>query len=274
MSDISASDAGAESAAPVSEGDVSTESFDLDAAVEEFASSAPDEWKGKASKIQSELKNLRGKYAPLRDRFEGVHEGDRDAVFTLVDMIKSGDKDGAVQWALQAAKGLAGEKFPELIKDLTPAEQEELAEEVAEAKAEGASPADIQKMIKEAIDADRNEQKATADANERQSKINNDFQSLGYNVDRDKSGRLTDFTTQQVAMLAINDHNGDIAKAHEAYDKWMGDQAKAYLLKHKGDGSLLAEGGTPTTGGEDTSNLTAAQKAQARIDRLINGPAA
>lgn len=274
MSDISASDTGSESGAPVSGGEaVEAADFDLDAAVEEFATTAPDEWKTKASKIQSELKNLRGKYAPLRDRFEGVHEGDRDALFSLVDMIKSGDKDGAVKWAIEAAKGLSGESWGDVVKELTPSEQAELKEDIADAKAEGATPEDIQKMIQEALEADRNTQKEALAAQERQQKINNDFQTLGYNVERDKNGRLTDFTTQQVAMLAINDHGGDIQAAHEAYEKWMGNAAKAYLQKHQGNGSLLADGGTPVKP-DETANLTPAQKAQARINRLAEGPAA
>lgn len=260
MSDISASDAGAAPEGAVSEAPAGD--FDLDAAVEEFASNAPDEWKGKASKIQSELKNLRSKYTPYRDTFDGLHEGDRDALLSLASMVKDGNTEGAVEWLNSA------------LTSLTPAEKAEIQADIEEAEAAGEPEISIEERIQKALDERDNAAKEALAAQERQNKINSDFAALGYNVERDKTGRLTDFTTQQVAMLAINDHGGDIAKAHEAYEKWLGDQAKAYLQKHQGDKSLLAEGGTPTTAGEGAENLTPAQRAQARINRLMEGPAA
>lgn len=267
MSDISASDAGeAVSEAPAES--VETEAFDLDAAVEDFAANAPDEWKTKASKIQSELKGLRTKYTPYRDTFEGLHEDDQNAVFQLVTAIKSGNAEGAAEWMFNAAKGLTGDQF-EAKFGITKAEAQAAVDAVEEAPEPELS---IEERIQKALDERDKAHKEQIANQERQAAINATFAELGYDVTRNDAGHLADFKTQMVAQLAVNSHKGDIKAAHEAFEKLQGDWAKAYLQKHQGDSTLAPEGGTAVAAGDaDTADMTPAQRAQARINRLQGG---
>lgn len=267
MSDINASDAGSVSDA----GDAGAD-FDLDAAVEEFAANAPEDWKGKAGKIQSELKGLRGKYTPYRDAFDGIADSDRDAIFNLLSGLKSGNTEGVTQWMLQAAKGLAGDKFGDYVASLTPAEQRELAQEVADA-GEDKPELTVAEQIQKALDERDAAQKAKDETARRTGEINAKFQELGLDVTRDENGRLVDFTAQQVAQMAIN-HGGDIDKGYEAYNKWLGDQAKSFLQKHQGDPSLAPQGQATTSPDPGSENLSPKEKAMARIQAALGGPQA
>lgn len=276
MSDIGASDAGAAPEAAPSEAPV--EAFDLDAAVEEFATSAPDEWKGKASKIQSELKNLRGNYTPYRDTFDGLHEDDKNAVFELVKGLKEGKTEDVVSWMLTASKGLSGDKFDAMVEKLTPKQAEALADEMEAQTAEGTEKAPEQELsVEEQVNkilADRDSKAAETKAMEqRQAGINTKFAELGLSTERDDSGRLVDFKAQQVAQMAIN-HGGDIDKGFEAFNKWLGDEAKSFLQNHADAGLLAPSGEAAAVPDLTTKAATPKERAKARILRAAQGPAA
>lgn len=268
MSDIGASESVEAVEAPVEA--VETEAFDIDAAMDDFATNAPEEWKGKASKLQSELKNLRGNYTPYRDAFDGLHEGDRDAVFQLVTAIKSGNTEAAAQWMVEAAKGLTGDQFEEKF-GFTKAEAKEMVAEAGE-EAEEAPELTVAEQIEKAL-ADRDQaHKDQVAAQERQAAVNSQFGELGYNTERKADGTLADFRTQMVAQLAINDHKGDIKAAHEAFTKLQGDWAKAHLQAHADDASLSpgqgASVGTPDAG---TADMSPKEKVKARLLRAAGG---
>lgn len=283
MSDISASEGSeAVSEAPVADAAVETpvaevEAFDLDTAVDDLATNAPDEWKGKVGKIQSELKNLRGKYTPYRDAFEGVHDDDREAVLTLVNAIKSGDTDAAAEWMFNAAKGLTGAEF-EAKFGLTKAEAAEAVEAMEGGEEAPEQELSIQEQIQKALDerdAAHKEQLAMA---ERQAVITNTFSELGYSTERNAQGHLTDPAAQIVAQLAVNNHKGDIKAAHEAFTKLKGDWAKDMLQAKTSEQSTSPGQGAPIASGEPLAgeeNMTADQKAEARVrarfERLARG---
>lgn len=275
MSDISASDAGSEASTgseAVSEGVEATEAFDLDAAVDEFASSAPDEWKTKAGKIQSELKNLRASRNELRDKFnafDGLHASDLQAVTGLVTAIKSGDTEAAAEWMVNAAKGLTGDQFEEKF-GFTKAEAQE-AIEAAETTEE--PELSVEERIQKALDDRDKAHREQVEAQERQANINAKFSELGLNTERNEQGHLVDTKAQMVAQFAIRE-GGDIDKGFEAFNKWLGDAAKEFV-QTKGDPTLTTEGGESAGSvAPDTSNMTPAQRAQARINGLFGGPQA
>lgn len=275
MSDISASEGTeAVSEAPVADAPVAeVEAFDLDSAVEDFATNAPDEWKGKAGKIQNELKNLRSKYTPYRDTFDGMHEGDKEAVFQLVSAIKSGNTEAAATWMVEAAKGLTGDQFEEKF-GFTKAEA---AEAIADASDEGEIEPEltVAEQIQKALDDREKAHKDQLATAERQTAINTTFSELGYNTERKADGTLADFRTQMVAQLAVNDHKGDIAAAHEAFGKLQADWATAYLKAHSDDQSLSPGQGTATTSPEpQTENMSPKDRVKARLLRAANGPEA
>lgn len=271
MSDIGASDAGeAVSEAPAES--TEAEAFDLDAAIEDFSTNAPDEWKAKASKLQSEIRGLRNSRNELKDRyqaFDGLHADDFNAVTSLVSAIKDGNSDAAAEWMFNAAKGLTGEQF-EAKFGLTKAEAQEAVDSIDEATEPELS---IEERIQKALDERENAHKEQVAAAERQANINATFSELGYDVTRTANGTLADVQTQMVAQLAVNSHKGDIKAAHEAFQKLQGDWAKAYLQKHQGDSTLSPEGGsTAGTPDKGAAEMTPAQRAQARINGTLGGP--
>lgn len=280
MSDISVNaDAAPDTSVDATAG--GEEAFDLDAAVNEFAETAPDEWKGKASKIQKELKSLRERHTPYRDTFDGVADADREAIFDLVNTLKTGDKTAVAKWMLLAAQGVSGEQFGSLVSELTPAEKAEVAEEIQDATEEaeenGSKPLtqeDIAALVEQKLAERENEIKVKQEHAEAQARIDKQFTDLGYAVDRDENGHLTNIDAQLVAMLAIKTTKGDIQAAHEAFQAWKADEAKKFLKAHQGDETLFPADGTPVTeadaGAEDWTPL---QKAKARFERANGGPA-
>jgi len=272
MSDISANEAPeaavetpVTSEAPVEA--VETD-FDLDAELASSVENAPDEWKNKIGKIQSEVKNLRAKYAPLRDTFDGLHEGDREAITTLITAIKSGDSEAAAEWMFEAAKGLTGDQF-EAKFGITKAEAAAAVDAVEEApEAELTVAEQVQKALDER-DAKHKEETAYA---ARQTAINEQFAELGYTTERNEQGHLADFRTKMVAQLAVDAHKGDIKAAHEAFQKMQGDWATAYLKAHSDDQSLAPGQGTPTTTPNPSEvPLTSKDRVKARIQRAAKG---
>lgn len=278
MSDISASDAG-EAAVEAPAPDETTEAFDLDAAVEDFAANAPDEWKAKASKLQSEIKGLRNSRNELKERysaFDGLHADDFSAVNDLVTAIKSGNTDAAAEWMFNASKGLTGDQF-EAKFGLTKAEAQAAVDAVEEAEEPELS---IDERIAKALEDRDKAHKEQVANQERQAAINATFTELGYDVTRRDNGTLANLETQMVAQLAVNDHKGDIKAAHEAFQTLQADWAKAYLAKHQGDGTLAPQGGVAATSADPTeverlANMTTADrakaKAKARLLRAAGG---
>jgi len=272
MSDISASDAVEPAVeAPVADAAVETEAFDLDSAVDEFATNAPEEWKSKASKIQSELKNLRASRNELRTKYEafdGVHADDLAAVSQLVTAIKSGNTDAAAEWMVEAAKGLTGDQF-EAKFGFTKAEAAEAIEAADEAPEPELS---VEERIQKALDDRDKAHKESVEAQERQAAINSQFAELGYDTARNEAGTLADFKTQMVAQLAVNNHKGDIKAAHEAFVKLQGDWAKDFVQKHSDDQTLSPGQGTPTTTPDPAGvALTPKDKVKARLLRAAKG---
>lgn len=234
------------------------EDFDLDAALEDAATNTPDEWKGKVGKIQSEVKGLRERSKPYTERFSDLDDNTRESLFTLVDLIKQGSGEDVSKWLLSSAKNISGDKFTDLVGELTPAQQEAVAEAVEDAVDDGEtlSPAKVQAMIADAIKSDREASTQQASINKQMQVIEDSLKGLGYDPQSRES--------RQVLQIARDETKGDITKAHEAFLSWKADLAKEYLKSKQGEPTLLDDNATPATQ-ETNENLTPAERIRRRL---------
>lgn len=235
------------------------EAFDLDAAVEEFATSAPDEWKGKASKIQSELKGLRERFAPYRDTFDGLNDQDREGFLAAVKAYKSGDFENLARWMAGSAKTLAGERFTDILAELTPAQQEaveeavEDAQEAAEDEGKPLTQADIAKLVADAIKQHDTEKAEQAKVAEQISKINLELDELGHKDQEERN----------FVMQLARDNGGDIKAASERFATLVADWGKKYVQSKGEEADSLIE--TPKAAGRSDAKF----EGMSRKDRVL-----
>lgn len=242
------------------------EAFDLDAAVEDFATNAPDEWKGKAQKLQSELKGLRGRSKEWDDRLSGFNDNGKQQVAAFFDAIRSGnpnDHAAAAKWAANLSKELAGEKFAEIMDELTPKQQEEVAEKLEDAAEDGPlTKAEVAEIVAKAIEGDRQSQAEKAAEAQKQQEA---FAQIEKELEESnlKPGTMD---ALMVLNIASADKSLSIKAAAEQFETWKADLAKEYLKGKEGGGTL---GGDTEEGDQhvasSTEGLSPKEKALARI---------
>lgn len=239
----------------------SGDDFDLDAAVEDFSQNAPEEWKSKASSINRELKALREKSkstSEVSSRFDGLNDSVKESLLGFVDLVKGGDQDEVVKWLVGSAHGLAGEKFADFVADLTPKEQEQVAEVVEDAIDEGFSPAKVQKMIEDALAERDNASKKESEEKAALDRIKSEIEEVGLTWDS--------FESKMVLTLARDDKSS-VKDAFAKFETFMADNAKNFLQSKQGQ-TVLSDDNTPATQEKDgLKGLTLDEKLREIINR-------
>lgn len=239
--------------APV-ETDVSVDDIDFDA--------VPDEWRDKVRKLSSENKNLRDRFTPYRDTFDGLDDTTREGFLNVVNAYKSGDFENLARWMVGSAQGLAGDKFDSILSELTPKQQAQLEQAIEDVQDESSEPEyfgeeDIARIVEERIAAKEAERQQNSKLEEQIRKINSELDELGY-----KEGLERKFVVQ----IAKEETNGDLKAAHEKYQTLLADQAVRFLQSKSGQGSVVPENGAPNaTPNSEFKDMTPAERIRARI---------
>jgi len=235
--------------------------FDLDAALSEAEQSAPDEWRGKVGKINSEVRGLRERTKQY-ESLDQLDDGTRGQVLAFVDLVKAGQADEAARWMLHSAKNVTGERFDQLLAELTPAEQAEIADELDAADTGPLTPQRVQELIRKEL-ADARQQDDERRKVETQTRmVEKELADLGY----DPAGDDARF------VLTMARPDGNIKKAHERFEAQKAEWAKKYLQDKGGDPSLLpAETQPAQANGADLSGVDPKERIMRRLNDMGAG---
>lgn len=219
---------------------------ELEATYERLESdpSTPDASKAEIKKLRAEHKRYREAYDPYKTAFEGVPDGDRDAILGLANLLKT-NPQAAYEWLDSNTKTMAK------ALGITVAEAAEIQEDLQEAKDADPDEVDfsdpaavkafIAEQVKEGISGETAAQKAEATAAQAKQDIEGKLKDLGY---EDPSAPAAMTVVFMAKALGLPDPMEALSKAHEARMEGLEVEAQQYAAKK------LAEAGTsvPTNG--------------------------
>lgn len=109
------------------------------------------------AEVQDRIKE-RERYKPIKQVFDQMHPDDAAAVAGFAQAWASGDQDTAVQWMIENAKTLAGEKFAE-IAGVTPQQQQTIIQEsIEDGQQAGLTPEQVEKLVEQRMAAFQHDQ--------------------------------------------------------------------------------------------------------------------
>lgn len=111
------------------------------------------------SEVQDRIKE-RERYKPIRQVFDKMHPDDAAAVQGFASAWANGDQETAVQWMIDNAKTLAGDKFYEIagVNSRGQTQQEVFQEAVQDGQQAGLTPQQVERMVEERMQAFQHEQ--------------------------------------------------------------------------------------------------------------------
>jgi hypothetical protein len=100
------------------------------------------------SEVQDRIKE-RERYKPIRQVFDQMHPDDAAAVQGFAQAWAAGDQDTAIQWMIENAKTLAGERFYEIagVNSRGQTQQEVWNEAVTDGRQAGLTPDQVENLI-------------------------------------------------------------------------------------------------------------------------------
>jgi hypothetical protein len=111
------------------------------------------------SEVQDRIKE-RERYKPIRQVFDQMHPDDAAAVQGFAQAWASGDQDTAIQWMVDNAKTLAGERFYEIagVNSLGQNQQDVYEEAIQDSRQAGLTPEQVAQVVEERMAMFQHEQ--------------------------------------------------------------------------------------------------------------------
>jgi hypothetical protein len=111
------------------------------------------------SEVQDRIRE-RERYKPIRQVFDSMHPDDAAAVQGFAQAWAAGDQDTAIQWMVDNAKTLAGDRFYDIagVNSQGQTQQEVLQETVNQAQQQGLTPQQVEQMVEQRMQAFQHEQ--------------------------------------------------------------------------------------------------------------------
>jgi len=111
------------------------------------------------SEVQDRIRE-RERYKPIRQVFDNMHPDDAAAVQGFAQAWAAGDQDTAIQWMVDNAKTLAGDRFYDIagVNSQGQTQQDVLQETVNQAQQQGLTPQQVEQMVEQRMQAFQHEQ--------------------------------------------------------------------------------------------------------------------
>lgn len=109
------------------------------------------------SEVQDRIKE-RERYKPIRQVFDQMHPDDAAAVQGFAQAWASGDQETAIQWMIENARTLAGDRFNELVNSRGQNQQDVWNEAVSDGRQAGLTPDQVNQLIAERMNEFQHEQ--------------------------------------------------------------------------------------------------------------------
>jgi hypothetical protein len=209
------------------------------------------------SEVQDRIKE-RERYKPIRQVFDRMHPDDAAAVQGFANAWASGDQDTAVQWMIENAKTLAGDKFYEIagVNSQGQTQQQVVQETVQQAQQAGLTPQQVERMVEDRMNAFQHEQVVQ----QYEMEITQTLQDAGY----DPTGPLA-----VAAITAAQQREDlDLHAAIQDIENQILQQAQSIVQKRQnpssGMPSAAPNGFAPRI---DAANMTPRDRAMARLNQ-------
>jgi hypothetical protein len=109
------------------------------------------------NEVQDRIKE-RERYKPIRQTFDQMHPDDAAAVQGFAQAWASGDQDTAINWMIENAKTLAGDKFYD-IAGVSPQDRNEIMQEaVYDGQQAGLTPEQVNNLVEQRMSEFQHEQ--------------------------------------------------------------------------------------------------------------------
>ena len=114
------------------------------------------------SEVQDRIRE-RERYKPIRQVFDNMHPDDAQAVQGFAQAWANGDQETAINWMIENAKTLAGERFYEIagVNSQGQTQEDVMAEAYYESQQQGMTPEQVEMMVEERMQAFQHEQVVT-----------------------------------------------------------------------------------------------------------------
>lgn len=114
------------------------------------------------SEVQDRIRE-RERYKPIRQVFDNMHPDDAQAVQGFAQAWANGDQDTAINWMIENAKTLAGDRFYEIagVNSQGQTREDVMTETYHEAQQQGMTPEQVEMMVEERMQAFQHEQVVT-----------------------------------------------------------------------------------------------------------------
>lgn len=111
------------------------------------------------SEVQDRIKE-RERYKPIRQVFDKMHPDDAAAVQGFAQAWASGDQETAINWMIENAKTLAGERFYDIagVNSRGQTQQDVYQEAVQDGRDAGLTPERVAQLVEERMEAFQHEQ--------------------------------------------------------------------------------------------------------------------
>jgi hypothetical protein len=209
------------------------------------------------SEVQDRIKE-RERYKPIRQVFDRMHPDDAAAVQGFANAWASGDQETAIQWMIENAKTLAGDKFYEIagVNSQGQTQQQVVQEAVQQGQQAGLTPQQVERMVEERMQAFQHEQVVQ----QYEMEITQTLQDAGY----DPTGPLA-----VAAITAAQQREDlDLNAAIQDIENQILQQAQSIVQKRQnpssGMPSAAPNGFAPRI---DTSNMSPRDRAMARLNQ-------
>lgn len=129
------------------------------------------------SEVQDRIRE-RERYKPIRQVFDNMHPDDAAAVQGFAQAWAAGDQDTAIQWMVDNAKTLAGDRFYDIagVNSQGQTQQDVVQEAVQQGQQQGLTPQQVEQMVEQRMQAFQHEQVVQSYELE----IENTLQEAGY----------------------------------------------------------------------------------------------
>ena len=209
------------------------------------------------SEVQDRIKE-RERYKPIRQVFDRMHPDDAAAVQGFANAWASGDQETAIQWMIENAKTLAGDKFYEIagVNSQGQTQQQVVQEAVQQGQQAGLTPQQVERMVEDRMQAFQHEQVVQ----QYEMEITQTLQDAGY----DPTGPLA-----VAAITAAQQREDlDLHAAIQDIENQILQQAQSIVQKRQnpssGMPSAAPNGFAPRI---DTSNMSPRDRAMARLNQ-------
>ena len=209
------------------------------------------------SEVQDRIKE-RERYKPIRQVFDRMHPDDAAAVQGFANAWASGDQETAIQWMIENAKTLAGDKFYEIagVNSQGQTQQQVVQEAVQQGQQAGLTPQQVERMVEDRMQAFQHEQVVQ----QYEMEITQTLQDAGY----DPTGPLA-----VAAITAAQQREDlDLNAAIQDIENQILQQAQSIVQKRQnpssGMPSAAPNGFAPRI---DTSNMSPRDRAMARLNQ-------